>query len=246
MKTTTVLAPTQPSSFYQVKPKDLDKEFGELQRMAEADVKFQAGLEPNNVHPQVVYTGYSGGQYADTALSSRIDALVFEPKNTKVHFIVTGHGSPGVQGKIGMGDVAVFDHRLTAAEFVQVLSDAGIKRLKKLDLHFTFRCCNSAYVPLAQWNQDLQKANLSIANDSLIGAFSRSMSRTQRLDVTVIGFRGYYFPDVKGPKLGGKGGKKKFPLADGEVTIKHNGEVEFTDWAKHVKIQDSGLDSLFA
>jgi hypothetical protein len=243
--TTFVLAPTR-DAYLNANSKDLANELDELEEMAKKDITYLTDIEKANVCPKVIYTGYSGGKGTDTALSDCFIALSGLQKNTKITFVLTAHGSPGIKGKIGMGydEDGKPDYRLTAPMLGDLLKKKDIKKLKKLDLHFIFRSCNSAYVPLDRYTKVSRATKIKVIDHSFIGCFHSTASSVLKLDVTVTGFRGYYFPSRKTPKVSADK-KKMFLLEEGSVTILSNRDVVFGDEEELFKIQSTKLDELF-
>ncbi|MDI1446296.1 hypothetical protein [Polyangium sp. 6x1] len=219
--TTFVLAPTR--SAYEGAGSDFAGELSDLTGMAEKDIAYLK-TQGHSVCPDVIYTGHP-----DTSgkLALWISTIRAREAPVPVEFVVTAHGSPGISGKIGMGHDASNkpDYRVTPSDLIGILVNSGIEELLALHVQFTFRCCNSAYAPLPGYSQDLNAMKTSILKKSLIASFYRGLRTRGFTHLKVQGFRGYYLPAVKGPKVRTK---TEVAAASGTVVIEEDRSVTIT------------------
>ena len=194
----------------------MQKQFDETTKSAEGDIKYLKGVYENaTVWSKVIYTGsnkYGDDGSENTTLSDCIN--IASKSKAKVVFTFTAHGTPGAKGTIGIG-WSVEDkgnpkglvYRLTLKELDQILRKSGIERLASHDVTFRFHCCNSAYVSLGKQytNEFKETQKVQVENDilkkSLIGEFSKLVSKLGFSKLTVIGYRGYYSGTTNGPAL---------------------------------------------
>lgn len=243
--TTFVLAPTLPE-YPKADISDLNLQFDELKKMAEKDIFYLSSPHPKLtiIYPKVIFTGYSGSESDKSKLAECISALA-ESEMKEINFVITAHGSPGQKGRFGMGwdDDAHTNYRIDAAEFISLLEKNGIEKLKEKSIHFSFRCCNSAYVPINRFEKSDDVIKKDILEKSCIGEFYRVMQERGYKQISVTGFRGYYFPGIKAVELGDK--RKKYDVKDGTITIQADGTVLIPERNKLVKIQTPKLDEEF-
>ena len=219
--TTFVVAPTR-SSYDEENERDVRSELGELTTMAEKDIAFLKSQHVN-VCLDVLYTGAP----SSAALAKYLEALSSSNPQTPKEIVFTAHGSPGRNGKIGMGydQQDKPDYRVNAMELVKLLQSLGIEALYKHRLHFYFRCCNSAYAVIDCFKKKPADAKVAILEQSFIAGFYEIMAKLGCAHLSVTGFRGYYYPAVKKPELSTDKGKTKLPISAGTVTIDEQGDV---------------------
>ncbi|HLM48035.1 MAG TPA: hypothetical protein VK458_29495, partial [Myxococcaceae bacterium] len=220
---TFVIAPTQGAYLADTKKTEFKGELSELQEMCRKDITLLSKTS-DKVCPDIVYTGYPGmGE-----LGSCFEAM---SGSETLHFVFTGHGSPGTGGKIGMGydQTDKPDWRLTVDGLVKILHKRNVWRIRLRPVHFWFRCCNSAYSPLGALTgplveDALKNAKQSIIDNTLIGEFWRRLRKSSFPGLSVTGYRGFYYPDVSKPEVS-TNKSDKFDLAIGQVTISGDDQV---------------------
>jgi hypothetical protein len=218
---TCVVAPTRRS--YPVKDaSDVRTELVELEAMVGKDIQFLSSQQ-DHVCRDVLHTGAPG----NAALAAQLRAMSDSAPETIKEIVFTAHGSPGRNGKIGMGydQDGKPDYRVNAAELVEILKSLDIKALFEHRLHFYFRCCNSAYANIDCQKKIAKDAKDAILDQSFIAGFHGLMKQLGCKHLSVTGFRGYYFPAVKKPELSTDDGKTKRPIAEGTVTIDEQNNV---------------------
>jgi hypothetical protein len=218
---TCVVAPTRRS--YPVKDaSDVRTELVELEAMVSKDIQFLSSQQ-DHVCRDVLHTGAPDS----TALTEELRAMSNSAPETIKEIVFTAHGSPGRNGKIGMGydQEDKPDYRVNAAELVEILKSLGIEALLGHQLHFYFRCCNSAYANIDCQKKIAKDAKDAILDQSFIAGFHKLMEQLGCKHLKVTGFRGYYFPAVKKPELSTDDGKTKRPIAEGTVTIDEHKNV---------------------
>ena len=233
--TTFVVGPTR-TSYTGADPTDLASELNELTTMVDKDIKFLTS-QGTGVCPNVLYTGHPDSQ----TFSGYLDAMSQSDPETLKKIVFSAHGSPGRNGKIGMGydEVGKPDYRVTPSDLVEILKSLDIKRLRTHKLHFYFSCCNSAYATLDGFKRNENETKKAIYAQSLIGGFYDRMDTLRFTRFSVTGYRGYYFPGINKAELATKDVKR--PVADGTVTINTNGAVEYSQNIWGLK-NDSELD----
>jgi hypothetical protein len=208
-----VVGPTRAS--YQGADKiNVESELAELTKMVTRDIAYLKS-QKLSVCDDVLYTGAPD----NTALARHLAAMAGSAPETVKSIVFTAHGSPGKRGKIGMGydEEGKPDYRVDAPQLVALLQSLGIDALREHQLHFYFRCCNSAYAEINCWQKNPAQAKDAILRQSFIAYFRDLMEERGFSKLSVTGFRGFYFPGAKILELGTD--KKKRPIEEGTVTI---------------------------
>lgn len=144
------------------------------------------------------------------APAPQLDLLAYlistAPNNSTIHIVISGHGSPGKHGRIGMGpyELSQVDapetHLRVAPDELAAMLAAKLKPFRRRKFVFDFRCCNSGYVRFGKhsFNESTQCTN--VAALSLIAVFRAAI--IEKLPrTTVIGYHGYFQWSSKGPEV---------------------------------------------
>lgn len=149
-----VIVPTGDVESYITAPaKEIAVEFNDIIDIAKHDIAFLT-TNNNNVSQTIFFTGYSGNSddapVSSQTLANLITDLAAKPLTSKISLHISGHGTPGSNGCVGMGfdDDKHFNFRLSAQALFDQLETAGFDQLKNHRMDIIFRCCNTAYVTL--------------------------------------------------------------------------------------------------
>lgn len=218
-----VIAPTKTHYNDTVNDETLSSGIRNLNLMAENDIAYLNDKEKCITYPHVIFTGYSDHQ-SQERFDACIRAMRDSSEENKIELHFTGHATPGGDGKVGMEDGHNLGYRLGIPELIEVLKNHGIDDLKQYHLHFNFRCCNSAYVPIDIRDRNNPRAIINkILQESFIGHFYAAMKKEGFDRLSVTGVRGYYFPGANKIQVGDS--KDKYPLLVGTVTLDADGQL---------------------
>lgn len=206
------------------------KEMKELKKMAEFDSKY---LE--NKGYEVIYSFIGPEDYTEKL--AQIFNKIEQSKPDEILICFTAHGSPGKNGQIGLDS----SDGLGIDDLIDCLKNAKLNQLSELNLNFEFRSCNSAYTPIPMLSkdhfyakkfkngipeEDEELIKKDLLNNTFIGEFQKKLSKELEIKASVSGFRGYYCPQIKTPKVSEKyNSKEQFLAEDFRVIISSNKKV---------------------
>lgn len=229
--TSFVIMPTR-SDYSAVDPKHLKAEMEEVTILAQHDI-IRLGVKakpPKAIYPNVICTGYTGGIHVEFSKLTEALSTLENLDDAAFVFYLVAHGSPGVDGEIGIGwgsqetkEQSFHDYmRLSIDELVALMFNNGLKQLSKCKLHFVFNSCNSAYVPLEPSDKSKPEFDAKLLKQSFIGSFFHKMKEAGFENIEVTGVRGFY---CGGEKVSLSDGARSYEYEVGEASILNDGSV---------------------
>jgi hypothetical protein len=230
-----VVGPTR-DSYDEENELDVKKCLGKLTDSVMFDIAYLKNCK-RPVCEQVFFSGAP-----ESGLGAIVEMCSELSESAPITIVFSAHGSPGPNGRIGMGKHELGEespnYRLTAKELVVQLCESPLMKLANRDVTFEFRCCNSGYVPFTNpYVVNATEHGGKVLDRSYIGTFRTELKKVWEGKLTVVGFRGFYHPDKKNPKVETKGDKKAIEV--GTITILPNDTVVLSPTIKLLKNNDT-------